>query len=279
MNNVNSKIAFIGGGNMAQAIIRGLLAAGHPANHIFVTDPDARQREALQTLSGNINVSAGNNDAAAAADVIVLAVKPQIIAKVASDLAQTIQPERQLVISIAAGTTLQSLQESFGPDVRLVRVMPNQPALVGQGMSGLCATENVGAQARDQASYVMGAAGQLRWFNDEAMIDPLTAVSGSGPAYFYLVMEILQDVAQEFGFDSTTARQLSVQTALGAAEVAISSDESLAQLRERVTSPGGTTAAALAELEAAGIRDIFRTALEAARNRSIELGQISTPDK
>ncbi len=152
--------------------------------------------------------------------------------------------------------------------------MPNQPALVGKGMSGLCATDNVDDALRATASYIISATGELKWFDDEAMIDPLTALSGSGPAYFYLLMEIMQSVGEDFGFDPETARDLAVQTAMGAAAVADQSDENLGLLRERVTSPGGTTAAALEHLEAAGIRDIFLAALTAARDRSVELGKL-----
>jgi pyrroline-5-carboxylate reductase len=150
--------------------------------------------------------------------------------------------------------------------------MPNQPALIGAGMSGLCATQSVDSEGRKVADYLLAAAGKTAWFEDERQIDAVTAVSGSGPAYFYLVMEIMQDVACELGFTADTARTLATQTALGAASVAARSDEDLETLRQRVTSPGGTTAAALASLESGGIRDIFRTAILAARDRSIELG-------
>jgi len=278
MNHQASKISFIGGGNMAQAIIRGLIDAGHPAGNLHATDPDKKQRATLQKLSESMRVHSHNSEAIGSADVIVLAVKPQIMGQVAAELSGEINPDRQVLVSIAAGITLNSLIDWFGATAQVVRVMPNQPALVGEGMSGLCATNNVDSVGRELAGYVMQATGQIRWFDDEALIDSVTAISGSGPAYYYLVMEILQEVAEEFGFDAETARLLSVQTAIGASQVAGTSAESLAQLRERVTSPGGTTAAALAELEASGIRDIFRKALNAARDRSIELGQPGNTD-
>jgi pyrroline-5-carboxylate reductase len=151
--------------------------------------------------------------------------------------------------------------------------MPNQPALIGAGVSGLCATPQMSDADKALASYVMEATGLAMWFEDETLIDAVTAVSGSGPAYFYLVMEAMEEVALDFGFDAATARALVTQTALGAGRVAAASDESLKDLRARVTSPGGTTAAALEQLEASGIRDMFRAALEAAKNRSIELGK------
>ena len=274
MSEHDTKIAFIGGGNMAQAIVRGLLTAGHPAKHICVTDPSAEQRAVLADIDEQLVVMDDNVAATQATDVVVLAVKPQIIVQVASDLSAHIDTGRQLILSIAAGTTLDSLRDRIGEDARIVRAMPNQPALVGKGMSGLCATDNVSDALKATAGYIMAATGQFEWFEDEATIDPLTAISGSGPAYFYLIMEIMQAIGEDFGFDADTARSLAVQTALGAAAVADQSDESLQQLRERVTSPGGTTAAALDELEAAGIRDIFLAALTAARNRSVELGKL-----
>jgi pyrroline-5-carboxylate reductase len=166
------------------------------------------------------------------------------------------------------------MQSWFGQDAALVRVMPNQPSLVGEGMSGLCASASVNENGRALANYVMEATGTSAWFEDEQLMDAVTAISGSGPAYFYLVMEIMQQVAEEFGFDKATARTLATRTALGAGMVAAGSDEELAELRERVTSPGGTTAAAIQSLEASDIRETFRKALTAARNRSIELGKI-----
>ncbi len=278
MTHKKINIAFIGGGNMAQAIIRGLITAGHPPHNLSVADPDVQQLETISRLDKGITVETDNSLVLPSANAVVLAVKPQIMEAVASALAGHIKTDRQLIVSIAAGTTLRTLAHHFGETARLVRVMPNQPALVGRGMSGLCATDNVDAGGRDMAGYILEAAGKVRWFADESRLDPVTAISGSGPAYFYLIMEILQEVAEEFGFDSDTARLLSVQTALGASEVAEGSDASLATLREQVTSPGGTTAAALDELEAAGIRAIFRKALYAARDRSIELGQLADSD-
>jgi pyrroline-5-carboxylate reductase len=267
------RIGFIGGGNMAQAIIRGLIQAGHPAGTISVADPDTNQRSGVASLHADIGLAEDNISVAGAADVLVLAVKPQIMAEVVAPLGQAERPVSQVVISVAAGITLASMQEWLGADAALVRVMPNQPALVGAGMSGLCANAGVSESGRDAAAYVMEATGRTIWFDDEALMDAVTAVSGSGPAYFYLVMEIMQEVAEEFGFDTATARLLATQTAFGAGSVAADSNEALADLRSRVTSPGGTTAAALESLEAAGIRDMFRTALQAARQRSIELGR------
>jgi pyrroline-5-carboxylate reductase len=278
MNHEKLKIAFIGGGNMAQAIIRGLVSAGHAPEYISVGDPSQEQRDANTAINAAIRVTMDNAELAATSDILVLAVKPQIMAKVAEQVGTLPRPADQVVISVAAGITLDSLCGWFGKDVAAVRVMPNQPALVGEGMSGLCATSSVNELGKAAANYLMAATGQVAWFNQEHLMDAVTAISGSGPAYFYLVMEIMQEVAGEFGFDADTARLLATQTALGAAAVATQSPDELATLRERVTSPGGTTAAALSSLETSGIRDIFRTALTAARDRSIELGQISKDD-
>jgi pyrroline-5-carboxylate reductase len=273
MSNDQISIGFIGAGNMAQAMVRGLLKSGHATAAIRVSDPAQAQRKIITNINADIVCTDGNDALAADCDVLVLAVKPQIMPEVVKPLAQVRRPSGQVIVSVAAGITLDSLAAWFGTETALVRVMPNQPSLVGDGMAGLCATDNVSAPARDMASYVMEATGKIAWFDDEQLLDAVTAISGSGPAYFYLVMEIMQEVATEFGFDPATARLLSVQTALGASHVADLSDENLAALREHVTSPGGTTEAALKSLEANGIRDMFRTALGAARDRSAELGK------
>ena len=266
-------IGFAGGGNMAQAIIRGLLQAGHNPNKICVADPAAAQRDAVDRIDKRVVTTADNSRLAAGSDVLVLAVKPQIIPEVAQELGNQQRAVRQVVVSVAAGITLSALEKCMGAGTQIVRVMPNQPALAGQGISGLCANTATDELGRAAAEYLMTATGEAVWFDDESLMDAVTAISGSGPAYFYLLMEILHDVAMEFGFDSPTARQLSVQTALGAATVASGSAEELAALRARVTSPGGTTAAALESQDKAGVRDIFRTAINAARKRSVELGK------
>lgn len=275
MSNRGLTIGFIGGGNMAQAIIRGLLKAGHPASNISVAEPSVTQRTAIASIDESLLVTPDNNYVAREARVLVLAVKPQIMATVAEELGKQTRAAKQIVVSIAAGITLKSLAGWFGGSASIVRVMPNQPALVGEGMSGLCATLGVSQFERDTVDYVLAATGKSAWFEDEALIDGVTALSGSGPAYFYLLMEIMQEVATEIGFDHATARLLATQTALGAARVAADTTDDLAELRRRVTSPGGTTAAALDTLESAGIRTIFRNALLAARDRAAELGKPS----
>jgi len=269
----DKQIGFIGGGNMAQAIIRGLLHAGHPADAISVADPSPEQQSAVLEIASGLVVSADNALVAAASDLLVLAVKPQIMAEVAGQLGHAERPDNQVIASVAAGITLASMRGWFGADAALVRVMPNQPSLVGCGMSGLCATPATSEADKALLGYAMGATGLAIWVDNEDLMDTVTAVSGSGPAYFYLIMEIMQEIAGEFGFDTEVARMLAIQTALGAAEVAASSDEDLHTLRERVTSPGGTTAAALESLESDNIRAMFRKALTAAHARSVELGK------
>jgi len=273
MSNRNLTIGFIGGGNMAQAIIRGLVKAGHPAENISVADPSISQRTISAAIDTSLFVTSDNAVVARSAQALVLAVKPQMMAEVAAGLGQQTRPAQQVIVSVAAGIRLDSLREWFGKTAAIVRVMPNQPALIGEGMSGLCATAEVDAIGRATVDYLLSATGKSVWFDDESLMDCVTALSGSGPAYFYLIMEIMQDVAIELGFDPRTARLLSTQTALGAAGVAAGSNEELALLRERVTSPGGTTAAALQVLENSGLRAIFRNALLAARDRAGELGQ------
>ena len=265
-------IGFIGGGNMAQAIIRGLLAAGHSAQRLHVADPSSEQQAAVRSLSSGINLQDDNAELAGLCDVLVLAVKPQILPDVAQALPHAARPPSQLVISVAAGITMASLRRRFGNASRIVRVMPNTPALIGAGMSGLYAGNDLDSIARGWADYVMEATGDTLWVADESLIDAVTAISGSGPAYFFLIIEAMQDVARELGFDEQQARLLTTRTAAGAGLLAAASDESAATLRERVTSPGGTTAAALEQLEQSDIRAIFRKALIAARDRAIELG-------
>ncbi|MDP6436055.1 MAG: pyrroline-5-carboxylate reductase [Gammaproteobacteria bacterium] len=272
------QIGFIGGGNMAQAIIRGLLTAGHAANSIAVAEPAEPQQQAIARLSDAIGLTADNASVAAASELLVLAVKPQVMADVCEALGSVDRKQQQTMVSVAAGITLESLAGWLGTATSIVRVMPNQPAMVAEGMSGLCASQSVSDTGREHATYLMEATGKTVWLDDETLMDAVTAISGSGPAYFYLVMEILQEVAEEFGFDSDTAHLLSTQTGLGASRVAGEESESLAALRQRVSSPGGTTEAALASLEDAGIRDMFRKALIAARNRSVELGKAQGND-
>jgi pyrroline-5-carboxylate reductase len=269
----NLTIGLVGGGNMARALVRGLLQAGHPAGRIQVADPDPVQLEQVSALHASVGIHADNRDVARHADVLVLAVKPQLMPDVARQLAEGPRRAGQVVLSVAAGITLGSLQAWFGPATPLVRVMPNQPATIGAGISGLAASAAVDAAGRAAAHYIASATGQAVWLQDEGLMDAVTAVSGSGPAYFYLLMEHMERAARELGLPPDLAAALTRETALGAARVVIETGAEPARLRAAVTSPGGTTAAALRVFEAAGLEAIVRQALVAARDRSAELGR------
>jgi pyrroline-5-carboxylate reductase len=267
------RIGFIGGGNMAQALVAGLLRAGHRPERLHIAEPAEAARARLAALHSGLRLTATNADVAVSAAVLVLAVKPQVMPAVAAEVAGRRRPPGQLVVSIAAGVTLGALHRWLGADTAAVRVMPNQPALVGEGMAVLVSGPEVSDDQRAAATYVAGAAGRTAWIADESLMDAVTAISGSGPAYFYLLMEMIEDSAVRLGLPPDTARVLTRQTALGAARVAADPAVDLAAMRASVTSPGGTTAAALGVLDEAGVRDIFRRALQAARDRGAELGR------
>ncbi|HRD49536.1 MAG: pyrroline-5-carboxylate reductase [Candidatus Competibacter sp.] len=267
-------IAFIGGGNMARSLIGGLVADGYDPDCIWVAEPDANQREFLRSRFG-VHTSADNPDIAAKAPVIVLAVKPQILQGVAQQLAAAIQACPPLIISIAAGVREPDLRRWLGGgSLALVRTMPNTPALVSSGASALFANEFVSEDRRQLAESLLRAVGVTVWVNDERLLDVVTALSGSGPAYFFLLMEALEQAGATLGLDADTARLLTLQTAFGAAKMALESAESPATLRVRVTSPGGTTERALTVLCEGGMELLVTKALEAARCRAGELGDL-----
>lgn len=267
---MNSQIAFIGAGNMAGALIGGLLADGVPPDRLTATDPSIEKCRALNTNLG-IRTLQDNRAAVADADVVVLAVKPQVLKQVAVEIAEQVHRSRPLVISIAAGIRCASLQSWLGGATALVRTMPNTPAMIQTGATVLYATPAVSAVQREQAESLMRAVGLTQWVADEALMDAVTALSGSGPAYYFLIMEAMQAAAQQLGLAPDTARLLTLQTALGAARMALESTDPPATLRARVTSPGGTTERAIGVLEEGGIRDLFAHALKAAHDRSVEL--------
>lgn len=260
-------VAFIGGGNMAQALIGGLLAEGTPATMINVAEPVAELREVL--AGRGVNVFATATEAAIDADVIVLAVKPQIIQTVLQELAPHVA--NKLVISIAAGVSVATISTGLGGHSRIVRAMPNTPALVQTGATGLFATLDVNQDDRDSATNIMSAAGLVLWVDDELLMHAVTAVSGSGPAYFFYLMEAMIKAGVEQGLDEKTAKALTLQTALGAAQMAIISGENPTKLRTNVTSPNGTTAAAVEHLDAQQVSQHIVDALAAAGQRSVEL--------
>ncbi|HAO33639.1 MAG TPA: pyrroline-5-carboxylate reductase [Candidatus Competibacter sp.] len=267
-------IAFIGGGNMARSLIGGLIAGGHDPSRIWVAEPDASQREFLRGRHG-VHTDPDNLTAIAAADIVVLAVKPQILRGVAEQLAPALQARAPLVISVAAGVRERDLRRWLGGGrLALVRTMPNTPALVGSAASALFANEFVTEDHRQLAESLLRAVGVTVWVDDETLLDTVTALSGSGPAYFFLVMEALEQTALALGLDEDKARLLTLQTAFGAAKMALESAESPATLRVRVTSPGGTTERALGVLREGGLEALLAKALEAARQRSRELGDL-----
>lgn len=262
-------IAFVGGGNMAASLIGGLLAAGMPAARMRVAEPDPQRRAALAERFG-VEALADNAQAVAGADVVVLAVKPQVMEAVARELAPALG-HRPLVLSVAAGIRTDALQRWLGSEVPVARAMPNTPALVGSGASGLYAPPSVPADLRERAESVMRAVGVVVWVDEEDRMDAVTALSGSGPAYVLRVMEAMEAAGVALGLPPEDARLLTLETAFGAAKLALESGESLAELRRRVTSPGGTTEAALAVLEKGGLGELFEAAMRAACERSREL--------
>lgn len=267
---MTSTLCFIGGGNMARSLIGGLLAQGAQAGQLRVSDPVATQRDALREQFG-VETFADNLQAAANAAVIILAVKPQEMRNVITALAPALT-QRPLLISVAAGIRASDIRRWSG-DLPVVRCMPNRPALQGCGMTGLFATADVGREHRELAAEILGAVGATVWLEQESQMDAVTAVSGSGPAYFFLLVEMLEQAGIALGLPAEVSRQLAVETAYGAGRMAREASESPATLREQVTSKGGTTAAALQVLEQAKVRDIFAAAVAAAAQRSAELAE------
>ena len=269
----NHTIAFIGAGNMAASLIGGLVADGYDPKKLWGSNP---LQESLDNLRKEyaIHTTGDNLEAARQADIVVLAVKPQVLAEVAKELASVIAEKKPLVVSIVTGIREQNLRQWLGAEVAIVRCMPNTPALVRNGATGLFANQYVSDQQKDLAESILRAVGITLWLEHEEQLDIVTALSGSGPAYFFLVMEALADAAQQQGLDESTARLLTMQTALGAAHMAMQVEKGFAELREQVTSPGGTTEQAIKVLEAGKVRDVFAKALQAARDRSIELADI-----
>ena len=266
------KIGFIGCGNMASSLISGLIASGHSPQDLWVSDIN---QDALKVLaqSLNVNTSTNNDDIINAVDGVVLAVKPQILSTVAKNATASIQQKQPLVVSIAAGISQQSLSQWLGNNIAIVRCMPNTPALVLTGATALHANEQVTAEQHDLAENIMRSVGIALWVNDESELNVVTAVSGSGPAYYFLLMDAMEKAAIEMGMNEVTARLLVQQTALGAAKIALESSESPEQLRKRVTSPGGTTQQALETFEEGGFTALVSKALHAARDRSIEMSK------
>ena len=265
-------IGFIGGGNMAASIIGGLLASGVDAQRLRASDPSQDSLDRLSAL-GPITTSQNNLDIIPGCDVLVMAVKPQLMKTVCANIADTVQSSQPLIISIAAGVTSESLNHWLGGNLAIVRCMPNTPALLRCGATGLFANAAVSDIQREQAQQILDAVGLAQWVEQESELDAVTAVSGSGPAYFFLMMEAMQASGEALGLSPEVAKQLSQQTALGAARMALESDVDVAELRRRVTSPKGTTERAINIFEDGGFRALVQQALQGAADRADELGR------
>jgi len=264
----NRKVAFVGGGNMTRAIVGGLIDSGFAAGDILISEPVHAARISLSKDFSGVSVSGDNHAVAMNAGCVVLSVKPQVLPAVCRELRDTVQQTRPLVVSIAAGTRSADIDAWLGGELSVIRIMPNQPALLRLGVSGLYANNNVSDDEREYAAGIIAAVGSVVHVENESDIDAVTAVSGSGPAYFFLLIDMLMKTAIDLGIAENAAKTLAIETAIGAAALAKSESESMEALIERVRSPGGTTAAALDSLENAGVRDIFSVAVTAACDRA-----------
>jgi pyrroline-5-carboxylate reductase len=275
----NKKIAFIGAGNMARSLISGLIANNYAPELIFASDPNSKKLADLQARY-DIRVSEYNHDVIAKADVIIFAVKPQVLGVVAKQLANELNRLKPLIISIAAGITTPYIckclagSSNIKDELAIVRCMPNMPALIQAGAAALFANSKVSAEQRDLAESIIRSVGITVWLDNEKDMDTVTALSGSGPAYFFLIMEALEKAAVQEGLGKDIAHLLTIQTALGAARLALESQEAISILRENVTSKGGTTEQALKVLESYKLSTILAETIAAAKKRSIELAEI-----
>ena len=272
------RIAFIGGGNMARSLVSGLVEKGCKPGRITVSEPNAEQR-ALLAKRVPVRMSTDGPAAIHDADVLVFAVKPQVMQSAAKAVAAAVQARKPLIVSVAAGITSGDLDRWLGGGQAIVRVMPNTPALLGAGAAGLYATPKVSAAQRATAQALMEAVGKALWISDESLMDAVTALSGSGPAYFFLLMECMEAAALELGLPAETARALTLQTAFGAAKMAIESGQAPPDLRAQVTSPKGTTAAALGVFEDGKFAALVQRALTAARDRGRQLSAEASEEK
>lgn len=267
-------IAFIGAGNMATALIKGLLTRAYPCELVWASDKDADRLDRLKTECG-IHTTLDNREALSHADIVVLAVKPQVIREVLMPLQQELTTKQPLLISIAAGISIGSLQKFTADALPIVRCMPNTPALVQAGVSALFANQACSEEHRAAASSILQAVGAVCWLEDESAMDAVTALSGSGPAYVFLFIEAMREAAVGEGLDPETANMLALQTVFGAGKLALESQDDVTVLRQKVTSPGGTTAAALAQFEKDGFNTIIARAIKEARARSQELARLA----
>lgn len=265
-------ISFIGAGNMATSLIKGLLADGYPAKNIWATNHKLAQLNILENLG--INLTTNNREAVSTAKIVILAIKPQILKSVAIEIADLVREKKPLVISIAVGISLKNLQNYFLDEtVALIRCMPNTPALLGCGATGLLANSYCSSTQKNTAEAIFRSTGIIVWLTEENQIDVVAALSGSGPAYFFLFMEALQQAGIELGLSAENAMLLTQQTALGAARMAIESKVSIEQLRKNVTSPGGTTQRAIEILNQAHFSELVKKAVIGAKERAAELAK------
>ena len=273
---INNKVGLIGGGNMARAIAGGLLRGGMHATDLMIAEPLAEQRDRLRQELYGAFVTEDNGAVARTAEILLFAVKPQILKPVCEQLADRVQANKPLIMSIAAGPCIADIESWLGGDLSVVRVMPNQPALIDQGISALFANDNAKDRERALAEKVMSAVGHVVWLDDERRMDAVTAISGTGPSYFYLLIDVMIEAAKNYGIDEQTARMLAVETARGATALAAAETESMASLIDRVKSPGGTTTAAFEHLDASDARGIFAAAIDAAERRARELARVAS---
>lgn len=266
-------IGFIGAGNMGRSLAGGLLKSGWDRQRLVLADAVPETRQVVGNLLG-LTVDADNNEVADRADVLVLATKPQQMRAVCKGVAPAVQSRKPLIVSIAAGVRIKNIEDWLGGNLPIVRVMPNTPALVNSGASALFANPRASDRQRELAESILRTVGVAIWLSSEDQLDAVTGVSGSGPAYFFLAMEALEQAAVEQGLDAAIARLLAVETAFGAAKMALESGTDPAELRRNVTSPGGTTERAIAKLQDGGFERLFKQAVAAATARSRELADM-----
>ena len=265
-----SNVTFIGAGNMASAIFGGMVHSGYPADAITAT---ATRDATLAPLAERLGIHTTTDNLAAIehADVVVLSVKPQIMRQVCETLRESVQKRRPLIVSVAAGLSAETLEQWLGGGLAVVRCMPNTPSLVGAGASGLYANPRVSDEQRDLVGELMASVGIVEWVEDEALLEAVTAVSGSAPAYFFLMFEAMEEAAVKLGLSAESARRLAMQTAYGAASMAMQSDRDPGELKRNVMSPGGTTERAIEYLEQAGLRQALDGAMQACAKRAQEM--------
>ncbi len=272
MDTKNTKIAFIGAGNMAASLIGGLIQDGFPASQIMISDPDPKQRERI-LANYPVHSTQDNSVSVEFADAVVFCVKPQVMKQVVTGIADAAAQAQPLFLSIAAGIRIDAIRRWLGGQPVIVRAMPNTPAMVQSGAAALYANAHASEEQKEIAESILRAVGLALWVDEESQLDTVTALSGSGPAYLFLLMEALQQAAVKLGLPEQTASLLTVQTAFGAAKIALESHETPAQLRQRVTSPGGTTESALAVLAEGKINELIERAVAAAERRARELAE------